>query len=179
MTTNVTIDDELLDEAINSKSSESELKENRIESSKNLKSVSDKMFSNVPEGKREEFLGELIFGRVNENGKHEPGFGTDIVNALFDEAMNGKEFNSPQELQESYNSWWYRFSSDPSKMQLVSMLSYAKFLFSNPDGLKGAYRKAFDKEVATKNRNKNNQSRSSGVAIEEVNDPLHDYHTKL
>lgn len=167
---------ELLDDALSQKATDTELKENKTESSKNFKSVSDKMLPDVPEGKREEFLSELVFGRVNDKNQHEPGYGTDLVNAFFDEAMSGKEFSSPQELQQSYNNWWYKFSSNPSKVQLISMLSYSRFLLANPEGLRGAYRKSFEKESANKNKNKNNQSRSSGVAMDNLSDPLMEYH---
>lgn len=170
--------DELMSEILSEKSTDTEMKAFRQESSKNFRSAANDLIPHVPEAEREEVLSSLVFGHEGEGGKFVNGYGTDIVNALFDSAMDGKTFNSPDQWKTAYNNWWYKFSSKPENVSLIANIAFSRYVVANHESFRDDYRNSWEKELGIKKQNSNQQSRSAGAAGADAGnaDALMQYH---
>ncbi len=170
--------DELFTEAFESKSSKAEEAEFQKKGIENFRSIADKMLPGVEVKQREDKLSELVFGHQDEKGNWVNGFGSDIINMLFDEAMQGKQFQSAEEWKQSYNNWWNRFASDPTRLQTLVGMSFKGYVASNHGKYRDEYRKAWEADQSKKLKT----PKSNSGALTEMDsgeDLLHNYHTKL
>ena len=114
--------DELLLDLVSQSSSAAEMKALEDKSLSNFRAFADQTLPNVPNAEREKRLGELVFGYTGADGKYTRGYGADLIDALFDSAQGNKSFGSQQELRETYNNWWAKFSSDKKTWGLLLIL---------------------------------------------------------
>jgi len=170
--------DELFTEAFESKASDAQQKEYQKKGIENFRSIADKVLPDVDAKSREDKLSELVFGYQNEKGEWISGFGSDLINMLFDEAMSGKEFASAEEWKQSYNNWWNRFASDSKRLQSLVAMSFKGYVASNHGKYRDEYRKTWEAEQSKKLKT---QKSNSGAAtnMEGDDDALRNYFTKL
>lgn len=171
--------DELLLDLVSQSSSAAEMKALEDKSLSNFRAFADQTLPNVPNAEREKRLGELVFGYTGADGKYTRGYGADLIDALFDSAQGNKSFGSQQELRETYNNWWAKFSSDKKNMGLIINIAFSRYVAANHAKYRDEYRKSWERESFNKKRNSNSISRAGQIPPKQDDsaDLLDQYHS--